>query len=138
MILASILLMSSADVAPVLRPINPNERNAIEDAVADQVSDPTAVRFRLPATITVDGHYCGLVDGKSIYGEYVGYTPFHVRLTHEQDNTITISEIVISTSAETAHVIEAECARRGLDLRSAHRTPGEEQELPQPSSRNDV
>lgn len=123
MILASILLIATAtqdlpsvDVAPTVRPITADERKALEGAVRDQVSDPTAVRFRMPAKMTVDGHYCGLVNGKSVYGEYVGYTPFHARLTHEADGTITISEIVIGTDTNTSAAIESACARIGLGL----------------------
>lgn len=68
--------------------------------------------------MTVGGDYCGLVNGKNVYGEYVGYMPFHVRITHDADGTITLSDILISTDAATSVRMRAACARAGLRLSS--------------------
>ncbi|MES2326260.1 MAG: hypothetical protein V4499_02870 [Pseudomonadota bacterium] len=113
---AAIQDVSSTVGPPALRPISADEKQAIEDAVSAQVTDATAMRFRLPPNRTVTGDYCGLVDGKNLYGDYVGYLPFHVRITHESDGTITVSDIIISTSPTSSAEILSACARAGVGL----------------------
>ena len=108
--------LASSAAAPAIRPTTADERKAIEGAVSAQAADPAAVRFRLPANMTVGGDYCGLVDGKDRYGEYVGYLPFHVRISHDSDGTITVSDIRISTDAATSSRIRVACVRAGLSL----------------------
>jgi hypothetical protein len=123
MILASTLMIAMAgqalgpprSVAP-LRPVTAEERSAIEDGLRAQLADPEAVRFRLLPNITAQGDYCGLVDGKDADGHDAGYAPFHVRLTHEPDGTITISDILISRNADIRAELEKACAGAGLAL----------------------
>jgi hypothetical protein len=124
MIVASTLLMAMAGqgldlprAVPALRAVSAEETAAIEGALRAQLADPDAVRFRLLPNITAEGDYCGLVDGKDAYGTYAGYAPFHVRITHEPDGTITVSDILISTDGEIRSRLEAACAGAGLDVR---------------------
>ena len=124
MIVASTLLIAMAGqgldlprAVPALRAVSAEETAAIEGALRAQLADPDAVRFRLLPNITAEGDYCGLVDGKDAYGAYAGYGPFHVRITHEPDGTITVSDILISTDGEIRSRLEAACAGAGLDVR---------------------
>lgn len=125
MIIAAALVMAIAAQSqpstggpPAIRPISADERQAVEGALSEQVTDRAALRFSLPPKMTVSGDYCGFLNGKDASGEYVGYVPFHVRLSPEDDGTITVSEIAISTDAAVSAAIVSACSRAGLDLAS--------------------
>lgn len=113
---AAIQDQPSTRIPPALRPLTAYERQAVQDALSEQITDRAAVRFRLPPNRNVSGHYCGFLNGKNANGEYVGYVPFHVRLSYEDDGTITVSEIAIATEAALSARILSACARVGLDL----------------------
>lgn len=66
---------------PKWRELNPNEKNAIEESIKNQLKDPFSAQFKHSRYISNgNGEYCGLVNSKNSYGGYVGYTPFLVML----------------------------------------------------------
>lgn len=71
------------------RPLSAPEKTALTKALARDLKDPEAARFRwLPAilppiTSTEPIGYCGMVNGKNSFGGYIGFRSFFALLDHD-------------------------------------------------------
>jgi hypothetical protein len=108
-----------AQIAPAVHRITAAEKAAIATAVANELRDPESARFRWLPNMSINGRYCGLVNGKNGFGGYVGFVPFQLRVVHSPSGSIAVEGIQIGTEANMSKAIISGCALVGLDLSSA-------------------
>jgi hypothetical protein len=84
------LPISRTDTSPTaaqpieMRPLSPTEKAALTKALTQTVTNPNAAQFKwLPVPVNSSGSigYCGLVNVKSSFGEYVGFRRFFAMIS---------------------------------------------------------
>lgn len=75
----------------ITRILTKNEKSALQAQLSQSLNDPGAAQFKWLPVDTAKSDtpmeapigYCGLVNGKNLYGGYVGYRPFYAELTRD-------------------------------------------------------
>ncbi|MCI0324443.1 hypothetical protein [Cronobacter sakazakii] len=87
---------------PKYRPLSPNEKKAIEEAISNQLKDPYSAKFKHSQYVyNGNGEYCAYVNSKNSYGGYVGDMPFLVMLVGSGKK---INAAVISFANDEAEI----------------------------------
>lgn len=98
---AALMALAGCEVPGAIQPgekvmtrqLGPDEKAALSTIVADGMKDPDAARFKwMPVVLRQrEGitDYCALVNGKTSYGGYTGFTPFYGQLVKDADGRFT-------------------------------------------------
>ncbi len=106
------------------RTLTSSERALVTSSVASRLRDPYSAQFQLlplPRNRRPDGtlDYCLRVNGKNLYGAYVGYRWAYVQLVIDRSARVIISEVRLMAGAPGSYApfddpAESICRERGI------------------------
>lgn len=109
------------------RELTADERALVADFVRTDLIDPTSVLFKW-ATFDASGgpsekRYCGLYNAKNRMGGYVGFKPFHAKVTFDGTRLVAVTDVFMPSAdmPSMAAMIPGMCETFGYDLEEVGR-----------------
>lgn len=104
------------------RELTADERSLVANFVRTDLIDPTSVLFKW-ATFDASGdpseeRYCGLYNARNRMGGYVGFKPFHAKVTFDGTRIVAVTDVFMPSAEmpSLAAIIPRMCETFGYDL----------------------
>jgi hypothetical protein len=105
------------------RPLTPDEIALLTTILAPVMKDPNSVQFKWNPIGQPDdkgvAQYCGMMNGKNDFGNYVGFQPFSAQVFFVGGKIVTAKLTLIGYDAASAQAVERECKTYGIDPHTA-------------------
>lgn len=121
-------LMRRGDPTPAPAPLSqraltPEERELLTATFATVLKDANSAQFKWNPIGQPDdkgvAEYCGMINGKNDYGNYVGFQPFSAQVFFVGGKIVTAKLIGVGFDPASAQAVERDCKTYGIDPHTA-------------------